>query len=138
MQHGSIALGNQVMDQLRSQGKSPTLIPVGGSNALGTWGYLEFMRELTQQTADRRFTDIVMVRFAVTLIVCQTRAAPLQIEQGHHAHPDFILNCFQFLIFNQHEHHVMGCCHNNGQVLHKLLPASRTAWKSNVYRSYPH
>ena len=97
MQHGSIALGNLVMDQLKSQGKRPTLIPVGGSNALGTWGYLEFMRELTEQTAKRRFTDIVMVRFAVTIVISQARAVPLQIEQGHHTHSDCL----------EHEHLVM-------------------------------
>ena len=114
MQHGSTALGNQVMDQLSSQGKRPTLIPVGGSNALGTWGYLEFMRELTEQTADRRFTDIIMVRFTVTLVVSQTKAAPLQIKQAHYIHPE----C------HQHEHLVIGGCRNDDQVLHTKDTAS--------------
>ena len=107
-QHGPVALGNQVVDQLLSQGKRPVLFPAGGSNALGTWGYLDFMRELTEQTANRRFTDIVVVRFAVTLAVSQTKAAPLQIEQGHHIQPEH----------HQHEQHVMGWCQKDNQVPH--------------------
>ncbi|GAX78921.1 hypothetical protein CEUSTIGMA_g6360.t1 [Chlamydomonas eustigma] len=49
VQKGSIALGQQLKAQLISQGKNPYLIPVGGSNALGTWGYLEAVEELMQQ-----------------------------------------------------------------------------------------
>jgi 1-aminocyclopropane-1-carboxylate deaminase/D-cysteine desulfhydrase-like pyridoxal-dependent ACC family enzyme len=44
-----MALGQQLLSQLRSQGRNPYLIPVGGSNALGTWGYLEAVEELRQQ-----------------------------------------------------------------------------------------
>ncbi len=40
-QHGSKALGEALVRQLQAQGKRPYLIPVGGSNALGTWGYLQ-------------------------------------------------------------------------------------------------
>ncbi|GFH18816.1 PALP domain-containing protein, partial [Haematococcus lacustris] len=38
---GSAALGEQLVAELREQGRNPFLIPVGGSNALGTWGYLQ-------------------------------------------------------------------------------------------------
>ena len=36
---------------LRSQGTRVTVIPVGGSNAIGTWGYIEQVNELAQQFA---------------------------------------------------------------------------------------
>lgn len=62
VQHGSEALGQNIMDGLQADGKAPYFIPVGGSNALGTWGYLNFFQELIEQTAEAPFTDIVMVK----------------------------------------------------------------------------
>ena len=56
---GSVALGQQLLQQLQKQGLNPAVIPVGGSNSLGTWGYLEAAQELASQ--DAKFTDIVMV-----------------------------------------------------------------------------
>ena len=41
----------QVASQLRAEGKHPYIIPEGGSNALGSWGYLEAVRELAGQLA---------------------------------------------------------------------------------------
>lgn len=38
--HGSTKLVDAVCETLRSEGLSPYAIPVGGSNALGTWGYV--------------------------------------------------------------------------------------------------
>ncbi len=35
--------------ELESNGKHPCLIPEGGSNALGTWGYIEAVREVAEQ-----------------------------------------------------------------------------------------
>ena len=62
---GSVALGEQLAQQLRGQGLNPCVIPVGGSNSLGCWGYLEAVRELQQQTGGPDgFDDIVMVRIA--------------------------------------------------------------------------
>lgn len=62
---GSVALGEQLAQQLRGQGLNPCVIPVGGSNSLGCWGYLEAVRELQQQTGGPDgFDDIVMVRNA--------------------------------------------------------------------------
>lgn len=43
------------------QGLNPYLIPVGGSNALGTWGYLQAVEEIRQQTQGWGITDIAMV-----------------------------------------------------------------------------
>jgi D-cysteine desulfhydrase len=61
---GQAALGARLVEKLRSQGLNPYLIPVGGSSALGTWGYLSMMDELQQQMADEedipQFSDITM------------------------------------------------------------------------------
>lgn len=35
--YGSMALGEKLVQQLQAEGRKPFLIPVGGSNALGTW-----------------------------------------------------------------------------------------------------
>lgn len=61
---GSVALTNLLKERLISEGRRPYVIPVGGSNSLGTWGYVEAMREIEQQlqtAADMRgFDDIVV------------------------------------------------------------------------------
>ncbi|KAL6784352.1 hypothetical protein ACKKBG_A05805 [Auxenochlorella protothecoides x Auxenochlorella symbiontica] len=57
---GSRALTAQLERQLRGQGTNPYVIPVGGSNGLGTWGYLSFVEELRGQAADLGLTDIVL------------------------------------------------------------------------------
>ncbi|CAI9113290.1 OLC1v1013863C1 [Oldenlandia corymbosa var. corymbosa] len=46
---GSMALGNILKEKLVSEGRKPYVIPVGGSNSLGTWGYVEAIREIEQQ-----------------------------------------------------------------------------------------
>lgn len=58
---GSVKLGQQLERKLRAEGRNPVVIPVGGSNSLGTWGYLEAMAEIEQQVGPDRFTDIAMV-----------------------------------------------------------------------------
>jgi len=35
----------------RAEGSVPYLIPVGGSNALGAWGYIEAFREMVDQVS---------------------------------------------------------------------------------------
>lgn len=61
---GSVALTNLLKERLISEGRRPYVIPVGGSNSLGTWGYVEATREIEQQlqtAADTRgFDDIVV------------------------------------------------------------------------------
>jgi D-cysteine desulfhydrase family pyridoxal phosphate-dependent enzyme len=47
-------------DNLKSKGHNPYLVPIGGSNALGIWGYLEGFDELLQQGVLNDFDDIVM------------------------------------------------------------------------------
>jgi 1-aminocyclopropane-1-carboxylate deaminase/D-cysteine desulfhydrase-like pyridoxal-dependent ACC family enzyme len=40
------------LQQLKGEGLSPYYIPVGGSSALGVWGYLQAIEELRQQTEE--------------------------------------------------------------------------------------
>lgn len=46
---GSDFLVKEVCDHLRSKGKNPYPIPVGGSNAIGTWGYIHAADEILLQ-----------------------------------------------------------------------------------------
>ncbi|GMH42497.1 hypothetical protein BSKO_10416 [Bryopsis sp. KO-2023] len=55
---GSEFLGEKLADELRADGKNPYVIPVGGSNSLGTWGYIACVDELKKQIGDQGFTDI--------------------------------------------------------------------------------
>lgn len=59
---GQVSLAQLLAAKLTAAGKKPYIVPVGGSNALGTWGYLDAIAELQQQTGPDAFTDIVMVR----------------------------------------------------------------------------
>ncbi|CAK0786246.1 hypothetical protein CVIRNUC_009459 [Coccomyxa viridis] len=56
---GSKQLGQQLEEQLRQQGKKPCVIPVGGSDAIGTFGYLAATQEILEQAGKGAFTDIV-------------------------------------------------------------------------------
>ena len=58
---GSGALCENVKKQLEETGRHPYVIPVGGSNAIGTWGYIAAMEEILGQAGKGAFTDIVMV-----------------------------------------------------------------------------
>jgi len=68
--HGSVALAESLRRRLEREGKRPYVVPVGGSNAIGTWGYVDAMAELAAQTKSDRthrekhgrgpFTDIVL------------------------------------------------------------------------------
>ncbi|VAI49846.1 unnamed protein product [Triticum turgidum subsp. durum] len=60
---GSVALADLLKNKLLEEGRKPYVIPVGGSNSLGTWGYIEAVRELEQQiqlSGDVQFDDIVV------------------------------------------------------------------------------
>jgi D-cysteine desulfhydrase len=61
-EYGSAALVETLTQRLREQGKNPYPIPVGGSNWLGTFGYIEFVDELMQQLDTLRLdiTDVVV------------------------------------------------------------------------------
>ncbi|KAK3155414.1 hypothetical protein QOZ80_2BG0203030 [Eleusine coracana subsp. coracana] len=60
---GSVALADLLKKKLLEEGRKPYVIPVGGSNSLGTWGYIEAIRELeqqVQQSTEFKFDDIVV------------------------------------------------------------------------------
>lgn len=48
-QIGGDAICAQLAEELRAEGKNPYVIPVGGSNSLGAFGYIECVRELLEQ-----------------------------------------------------------------------------------------
>ena len=61
--HGSVALAESLRRRLEREGKRPYVVPVGGSNAIGTWGYVDAMAELAVQMGEDHphpFTDIVL------------------------------------------------------------------------------
>jgi hypothetical protein len=90
---GSAALGERLALQLRARGKNPYVIPVGGSNALGTWGYLEAVHELQQQqqSSGRAFTDIAMVRLPVCLSVCPSIRQRASVRPSGSASTDIVM-----------------------------------------------
>lgn len=47
-------------EKLKAEGSTPYLIPVGGSNSVGTWGYIEAFREMMEQGVLENFDDIVL------------------------------------------------------------------------------
>ncbi|KAF7822046.1 putative D-cysteine desulfhydrase 1, mitochondrial [Senna tora] len=61
---GSVTLANVLKEKLIKEGRRPYVIPVGGSNSLGTWGYIEAVREIEQQIqsgpSNFTFDDIVV------------------------------------------------------------------------------
>ncbi|KAL6583691.1 hypothetical protein OROMI_002980 [Orobanche minor] len=61
---GSVALTDLLKEKLSSEGRKPYVIPVGGSNSLGTWGYIEAIREIKDQlhkgSSKVAFSDIVV------------------------------------------------------------------------------
>ncbi|XP_057975832.1 putative D-cysteine desulfhydrase 1, mitochondrial isoform X2 [Malania oleifera] len=61
---GSVTLTNLLKEKLENEGRKPYVIPVGGSDSLGTWGYIEAIREIEQQllpgTSEIAFDDIVV------------------------------------------------------------------------------
>ena len=56
---GQAALTAALADKLARQGRTPYIIPVGGSNALGTWGYLDAMEELRLQVHAQHLAALV-------------------------------------------------------------------------------
>lgn len=63
--YGAEVLGNMMKEKLINEGRSPYVIPVGGSNSLGAWGYVEAVKEIEEQLREKKcdvnkFDDIVM------------------------------------------------------------------------------
>eukprot|EP01040_Poterioochromonas_malhamensis_P011061 gene11061-12056_t len=57
-QIGSDNLCHMLEEQLKEQGKNPYVIPVGGSNAIGLFGYIECIREILE-TSQESYDHIV-------------------------------------------------------------------------------
>ena len=55
-------LMEDLANELRQQGRQPYIIPEGGSNGRGTWGYIEAIQEIETQAKqeDLHFDDIVL------------------------------------------------------------------------------
>ncbi|KAK9106484.1 hypothetical protein Syun_022495 [Stephania yunnanensis] len=49
---GSVMLTDLLKEKLIREGRRPYVIPVGGSNSLGTWGYIEAIQEIERQQLD--------------------------------------------------------------------------------------
>jgi 1-aminocyclopropane-1-carboxylate deaminase/D-cysteine desulfhydrase-like pyridoxal-dependent ACC family enzyme len=49
---GAWKLVCELRDELEEQGKRPYVFPSGGSNTLGSWGYIEAVREMAEQARD--------------------------------------------------------------------------------------
>lgn len=64
--HGADSIGHLLVSQLTAAGHRPYYIPVGGSSALGCWGYLQAVEEMKQQVeqAGLTFDVIAAVRWA--------------------------------------------------------------------------
>lgn len=58
--YGSQAMIEKTCERLQQQNRRPYAIPVGGSNGLGTWGYLEAIEEINTQLNDMQLqiTDL--------------------------------------------------------------------------------
>lgn len=53
---------NEHAEQLKQQGRKPYIIPEGGSDGVGTWGYIECVREIQEQleTLSIEIDDVVL------------------------------------------------------------------------------
>lgn len=91
---GSAKLGAHLVEQLRAAGANPYLVPVGGSSALGTWGYLQVCSEKGLVRVDRLQPRSAVARGAgmgswgciLHVRACHTRAAT--VESGGSAQCD--------------------------------------------------
>jgi len=61
---GSAELTRQLEERLISSGQIPYVIPVGGSNAVGAWGYLELVQELIDQIREYNINNFDHIIFA--------------------------------------------------------------------------
>ncbi|QCD85475.1 bifunctional D-cysteine desulfhydrase/1-aminocyclopropane-1-carboxylate deaminase, mitochondrial [Vigna unguiculata] len=105
---GSVTLTNVLKEKLIKEGRRPYVIPVGGSNSLGTWGYIEAVREIEQQVqrgADNtKFDDIVVACGSGGTIAGLSLGSSLSsLEANVHAFsvcddPDYFHNFAQGLI----------------------------------------
>ena len=73
---GSEKLGEQLEQQLKAQGRKPYIVPVGGSGAIGTFGYLAASQEILEQAGKGAFTDIINVNSLLMAVCCESQRTP--------------------------------------------------------------
>lgn len=79
---GSVALGKLLEDRLLKEGRKPYVIPVGGSNSLGTWGYIEATREIEQQVEEKKVPGITF--FDDIVVACGSGGSIAGLSLGSH------------------------------------------------------
>ena len=67
---GSKNLCAQLESQLQNEGKKPYVIPVGGSNVLGAWGYLEAINEISTQIRNANNENGLPMKFDHIVFAC--------------------------------------------------------------------
>ena len=88
--YGQAELGRRVVAELESQGKKPYLIVVGGSSALGTFGYLNMVEELGQQALEEEEGEEDGARpFDKLVVACGSGGTVAGIALGLNEHPLF-------------------------------------------------
>lgn len=79
-QHGSLELLERVAQKLRGKGRRPYVIPVGGSNWLGTWGYIDSVSEIEKQLQYLEESD--GVRISDIVVACGSGGSASGIALG--------------------------------------------------------
>lgn len=79
---GGKRLGEQLEQQLKAQGRKPYVIPIGGSGATGTFGYLAASQEIMEQAGKGAFTDIINVLPSFLLAMILGHTLPLFIVRN--------------------------------------------------------
>ncbi|GLJ38908.1 hypothetical protein SUGI_0793120 [Cryptomeria japonica] len=79
---GSVTLCNLLKERLEKDGRKPYVIPVGGSNSLGTWGYIEAVREMEQQLQEGKVDGIN--KFDDIVIACGSGGTTAGLSLGSH------------------------------------------------------
>lgn len=105
---GSVALTDLLKEKLLKEGRKPYIIPVGGSNSLGTWGYIEAIREIEMQlqrsASTLGFDDIVVACGSGGTIAGLSIASWLsELKAKVHAYcvcddPEYFYDCAQGLL----------------------------------------
>ena len=86
--YGQAEIGRRVVAELQSQGRKPYLIVVGGSSALGTYGYLNMVEELGKQQQGEEEENRPR-RFDKLVVACGSGGTVAGIALGLDAHPLF-------------------------------------------------
>lgn len=77
MQHGGDKLANILATCLQDRGKRPYVIPVGGSNPLGAFGYISCVDELIKQT------EALALSFDHIVVACGSGGTLAGLAIGH-------------------------------------------------------